>query len=567
MSVIVSVDSVAEKLEKYFDTAFYAPEGIKKLRELILTLAMQGKLVPQDANDQPASELLKEIEAEKQRLVKEGKIKKQKPLPLIKPEEMPYELPQGWELVRIRDICHDWGQKIPDSRFTYIDVGSIDNRTGRISGSVQVLDAINAPSRARKIVRSGTVIYSTVRPYLLNIAIIDKEYVPEPIASTAFAIIHSFYGVLNKFVYFFLKTPFFISYVESTMKGVAYPAINDNSFFKGIMPLPPFSEQHRIVAKIDQLMARCDELETLREEREKKQITVHTSAIKELLDAKNKQSLADAWQFLKRNFNELYGVKENVAELRKVILQLAVMGKLVPQDPNDPPASELLKEIEAEKQRLLKEGKIKKQKPLPPIKLDEVPYELPSGWEWVRFGHIAQHNSGKTLDKGRNTGKPRDYITTSNLYWGRFELENVRQMLIRDDELEKCTARKNDLLICEGGEAGRAAIWNYDTDICFQNHVHRARFYKDIDPEYAFRFFEKLNATREINQYRKGVGITNMSSKSLGSILFPLPPFKEQHRIVARIDQLMALCDTLEQQIDAADFMQGVLLGCVMTQI
>ena len=124
---------------------------------------------------------------------------------------------------------------------------------------------------------------------------------------------------------------------------------------------------------------------------------------------------------------------------------------------------------------------------------------------------LLRHNSGKTLDKGRNTGQYRDYITTSNLYWGHFELDSVRQMLIRDEELEKCTARKGDLLICEGGEAGRAAVWSYDKEICFQNHVHRARFYCDIDPYYAYWFFEKLNATGEITKHRQGVGISNMS--------------------------------------------------------
>ncbi len=250
---------------------------------------------------------------------------------------------------------------------------------------------------------------------------------------------------------------------------------------------------------------------------------------------------------LEQHFDTAFAAPDGVAKLRELILTLAMQSKLVEQDPNDPPASELLKEIEAEKQRLVKAGKIKKPKPLPEVSPEEVTHEIPASWAWVRFGDIAQHNSGKTLDKGRNTGEPRDYITTSNLYWGRFELDNVRQMLIRDDELEKCTARKNDLLICEGGEAGRAAVWHFDSEVCFQNHVHRARFYRDIDPYFAYRFFEKLNATGEINQHRKGVGISNMSSKALASIVFPLPPLPEQHRIVARIDQLMARCDALEK--------------------
>jgi len=224
------------------------------------------------------------------------------------------------------------------------------------------------------------------------------------------------------------------------------------------------------------------------------------------------------------NYNLLMDSPNSTAKMRELILQLAVQGKLVEQDPNDEPASELLKRIKAEKEKLIAEGKIRKQKPLPPITEDEIPYELPQGWEWVRLGKITQHNSGKTLDKGRNEGESREYITTSNLYWGFFILDTLRKMPIKDEELEKCTAKKGDLLICEGGEAGRAAVWDYEDSICFQNHIHRVRFFCGISPYYAYRFFEKLNYTGEINNYRKGVAISNISGKTLSSIIISLPP-------------------------------------------
>ncbi|WP_312904181.1 restriction endonuclease subunit S [Stutzerimonas nitrititolerans] len=252
-------------------------------------------------------------------------------------------------------------------------------------------------------------------------------------------------------------------------------------------------------------------------------------------------------ELLEKHFDTAFAAPNGIKKLRELILTLAMQGKLVPQDPNDQPASELLQEIEAEKQRLVKAGTIKKPKPLPPVTEQEKPYALPKEWKWVRFGEIAQHNSGKTLDGGRNTGLPRKYITTSNVYWGRFQFNNVREMLIREDELDKCSARKGDLLICEGGEAGRAAVWELPEEICFQNHVHRARLYKDVNPYFAYRFFEKINASGEINNYRKGVGISNMSSKALASIVFPLPPTSEQRRIIAKIDELMARCDELEK--------------------
>lgn len=243
---------------------------------------------------------------------------------------------------------------------------------------------------------------------------------------------------------------------------------------------------------------------------------------------------------------DLYGIKK----LRGLILELAVRGLLVPQDANDEPTSVLLEKISSEKKQLIIDKKLKKSKILPEINENDKQFKLAKGWSWVRFGNIAQHNSGKTLDKGRNTGESRKYLTTSNLYWGRFKLENIREMLIKDEELEKCSARAGDLLICEGGEAGRAAVWEGEDEICFQNHIHRARFFGELNPYYMYRFFEKLTATGEINQHRKGVGISNMSGKSLSLIALPLPPLAEQHRIVAKVDELMALCDQLEQQTE-----------------
>jgi type I restriction enzyme, S subunit len=186
-----------------FDLLYSHPENVAELKQIILQLAVQGKLVKQDPNDEPASVLLKKIKAEKAQLVKEGKIRASKPLSKISEDEIPYDLPPGWEWVRVPDIVHNWGQRKPDSAFPYIDVSSINNDIGVISDELQIIEAENAPSRARKIVKLGTVIYSTVRPYLLNIAIVEKEYSPEPIASTAFYIMHPFRGVSNKYLYYY----------------------------------------------------------------------------------------------------------------------------------------------------------------------------------------------------------------------------------------------------------------------------------------------------------------------------------------------------------------------------
>lgn len=247
-------------ISKNFSELYSVKENVEELKKAILQLAVMGKLVKQDPKDQPAGELLREIEEEKKRLVKDGLIKKQKLLPVNKLAVVPYALPKNWEWCRIREICHDWGQKTPDKKFTYIDVGAIDNTKGIITSNVQLLDSSEAPSRARKIVKNGTVIYSTVRPYLLNIAILEEEYSKEPIASTAFAILHPYEGIYNRYIYYYLHSNPFIDYVNLQMKGVAYPAINDGNFFQGPFPLPPLAEQRRIVSKIDHLMSLCNTL-------------------------------------------------------------------------------------------------------------------------------------------------------------------------------------------------------------------------------------------------------------------------------------------------------------------
>jgi len=257
--------------------------------------------------------------------------------------------------------------------------------------------------------------------------------------------------------------------------------------------------------------------------------------------------------------NSIELTPDAISTTRELILRFAMMGRISKPHVGDIPVSGLLSTIEDEKaQRGITKSK-RHSKTKSEITSEEKACSIPDHWIWIRLGEIAQHNAGKTLDKGRNSGELRNYITTSNLYWGYFQIDQVKQMLIRDNELERCRATKGDLLICEGGEAGRAAVWPFDYDIAFQNHIHRARFYGGIDPHYVQLVFEKLNLVGDINRFRKGVGISNMSGKSLASIPIPLPPVAEQIRIVAKVDELMALCDQLEAQQQERDKQHAAL--------
>ena len=237
-------------------------------------------------------------------------------------------------------------------------------------------------------------------------------------------------------------------------------------------------------------------------------------------------------------------------KLRQKILDLAIHGKLVPQDPNDEPASVLLERIRAEKEHLIKEGKIKAPKKSKSAGdtshyPKDVPFEVPEGWEWTTIGDVFIHNTGKALNSADREGRLLPYITTSNLYWDRFELSTLKKMLFTEDELEKCTARKGDLLVCEGGDIGRAAIWNQDYEIRIQNHIHKLRGLGGVN--HRLFMFWLMYMKEEGMIGGKGIGLMGLSSRELDKLLIPLPPLCEQSHLVDKIDGLFSVVSRIEK--------------------
>ncbi len=217
------------------------------------------------------------------------------------------------------------------------------------------------------------------------------------------------------------------------------------------------------------------------------------------------------------------------------------------QDPNDEPASVLLERIRAEKEQLIQQGKIKKTKASATTDTphyQNTPFDIPNSWQWVKLGEIYNHNTGKALNSKDKEGRLMDYITTSNLYWNRFELEVIKQMPFTDKDLERCVVTKGDLLVCEGGDIGRAAIWNYDYDICIQNHIHRLRGKLQLCNLFYYYVFYEYKLINCISS--KGTTIQGLSSKEIDTLLIPLPPLAEQKRIVAEIEKWFALIDELD---------------------
>ena len=246
----------------------------------------------------------------------------------------------------------------------------------------------------------------------------------------------------------------------------------------------------------------------------------------------------------------LASAPDGIQKLRGLILELAVRGKLVPQDPNDEPASELLKRIANERARLEAEGVCKKSKPVPRVSKDEQLSDVPDRWEWVRFGTIATTRLGKMLDRAKNRGELKPYLRNTNVQWFRIDLDDVKELRLSPEELNEFRLEDGDLLICEGGEPGRCAIWQSSIEeMYFQKALHRVRPIGGVLSEYLQIVLRQDAVSGALDRYFTGATIKHFPGDKLSAYVMPLPPVNEQHRIVAKVDELMALCDHLKADL------------------
>lgn len=529
--------------------------GIKKLRELILELAVRGKLVPQDPNDEPASELLKRIAAEKAELVKQGKIKKQKPLPEISEEEKPFELPEGWEWVRFETVLDFSGGSQPPKSY-FIE----ESKEGYVQ-LIQIRDLGDSPQpiyipadKASKFCTSkdiligrygasvGKVFWGKDGAY--NVALIKID--------------NSLNLYVTSFLFWLLKSPL----GQSLFFGVSRSAqdgFNKSDIAAKLLPVLSHKEQNRIIIKINELMSLCDQLE----QQSLTSLDAHQQLVESLLgtltDSQNAEELAENWARISEHFDTLFTTEASVDALKQTILQLAVMGKLVPQDPNDEPASELLKRIAQEKAQLVKEGKIKKQKPLPPISDEEKPFELPEGWEWCLFEDIIDIQSGIT--KGRNLSNRTlvkvPYLRVANVQRGYLDLTEIKQIEIPIEEKEKYQVVKGDLLITEGGDwdtVGRTTVWCHDWYIANQNHVFKGRnIGQDVDPYWLETYMNSPFSRQYFaNASKQTTNLASINKTQLRGCPVAIPPSSEAKKIMSKLHIFYKLCEELKNHIQSA---------------
>jgi type I restriction enzyme S subunit len=530
-----------------------APNGIKKLRELILELAVRGKLVEQDASDEPASELLKRIAAEKSRLVAEGKIKAQSPSPKIPDGEQPYELPVGWEWKRFGEIfALEYGDNLPAPK---------RSNTGEypVYGSNGVVGTHSEP-----FVRSQCVVVGRKGSAgALNLCladgccVTDVAYYCVPPTNLSLMYVFKLFHTLG---------------LDSLGKGIK-PGLNRNEAYALVVAIPPLAEQHRIVAKVDELMALCDRLEAQQADAASAHAQLVQALLTSLAQASDTADFAASWQRLAEHFHTLFSTEPSIDALKQTLLQLAVMGKLVPQDPTDEPASELLKRISAESQRLVAEGKLKKRKPLAENLEADSPYDIPGTWAWARLEDIAYVFSG-------NAFKSEDFQDTPGIKVIKITNAGVGELIKTEDYLpvghgcehESFRVLQDDLIlaltrpyISTGLKVSRCPA-EYDGALLNQR-VASIRLSSEVDNEFGFLFF-KSPIVLTIYQERFGnSGLQpNLKMSDVTSLLIPIPPGEEQRRIVAKVDQLMALCDQLKTQLSQARQLNQQLASTLVEQ-
>jgi type I restriction enzyme S subunit len=474
------------------------------LKNKILQLAVQGKLVEHDPNDEPASVLLKKIQKEKERIVKEKKSRKSKPLPPITEDEIPFEIPEGWEWVRLGESALVIMGQSPSSKTYNEENNGLPFYQGKSNFGVMYPIPTKWCSNPKKIAIKGDILISVRAPVG-----------PTNLANEDCCIGRGLSAIRplceTKSSYFLYAIRALEKTLADNAVGSTFVAIKLDDLNNLLIPLPPLSEQKRIIEKVDELFAIIEHLDS------------------------NKDDLL-----------------ETINNTRNKILQSAVQGKLAPQDPTDEPTSKLLEKIKEEKERLIKEKKIKKSKPLPPITEDEIPFELPDGWEWVRLGNLLLKLTDGTHKTPPYTASGVPFISVKDISNGKIDFSDTKFISQKTHEklFKRCNPEFGDLLLTKVGTTGIPV--RVDTDIEFSLFVSVAllKFNNQfISNRYLMHLINSPFIKEKSEENTRGVGNKNLVLRDIANFAIPLPPLNEQKRIAEKVDILIALCDELEEQI------------------
>ncbi|GLR63295.1 restriction endonuclease subunit S [Marinospirillum insulare] len=539
--------------------------GIQKLRELILELAVRGLLVPQDPNDEPASVLLEKIAAEREQLVKEKKIRKPKKIPSISIDEKYGFLPHGWEYVRLNDIG-DWGAGATPKRSNSEFYGgnipwfkSGELVADYISNSEETITEDALKKTSLRYNKAGDVLLAMYGATIGKAAILS---VPAT-TNQAVCACTTFTGFSNVFLLTLLKAykPRFIGMGA----GGAQPNISREKIIATVIALPPANEQKRIVAKVDELMALCDQLE----EQQENSLAAHQQLVEVLLtaltQAADAEAFQQAWTRLAANFETLFTTENSIDQLKQTLLQLAVMGKLVPQDPNDEPVCLLLDKITIKKEAFIKERKIRKTKPMPKISNKDIPFQAPHGWVWARLGDLGIGATGKTPST-----KTAENFDGEIPFIGPGQITPSGKLLESDKTLTKEGLKHSSeavygdiLMVCIGGSVGKSVI--ADRRVAFNQQINSIHPF-EVMSEFLFLTVNTKTFYQLVVEKSSGSATPIINRSKWEELPVPIAPLNEQKRIVAKVDQLFAICDQLKAKIRTAQTTQLQLADALTSQ-
>ena len=557
-----------------------APGGVARLRELILTLAVQGKLVPQDPADEPASVLLQKTRAEKDRLIAEGKIRRDKPLAEIAEDEQPFELPTGWEWVHLATLAEQitkgttpttFGHSYTSEGINFVKIENLDR--GRLN-LAQMTDFISRETHeimSRSQLSAGDVLFSIAGTIGKTAVVLDADLPAN--TNQALAIIKGAAKHVNQRFLLLALDSFVSNKVKDKARGGAMNNISLGDLSELFMTIPPLAEQSRIVTRVEELMRLCDALEA----KGQLEATQHAQLVNTLLatltGSETPAQLTENWRRIATHFDLLLDRPEAVDALEQTILQLAVRGLLVPQDPQDEPASALLKKIRAEKDKLIAEGKIKRDKPLPPIAEDEQPFALPMGWAWQHVSDVVEMLNGYAFKSEwfkqtgvrllRNLNVSHGYVDWSQpaaidakaaTEYQQFALQ-VGDIVLSLDRPIISTGLKY------------AVIRETDLPCLLLQRVARlAPDAKLVSADFLALWLQSDLFVGTIDPGRSN-GVPHISTKQVGGLAFALPPLAEQSRIVTRVAQLRRLCADLRERLTASQSTQAHLAEALVREV
>ena len=552
-----------------------APGGVARLRELVLTLAVQGKLVPQDPADEPAGELLKKIRAEKDRLIAEGKIKRDKPLAEIADEEKPFELPQGWEWVRlgsaakkITDGTHHSPASFSSGDFKYLSAKNIKTWGIDLSDVTYVPAAVHDEIYARCDPEVGDILFIKDGA---TTGILTINTLAEPFSLlSSVGVIKPSCGLTSEWLARVMRSPYFYSAMRAEMTGVAITRVTLSKLNVALVPLPPLAEQFRIVTRVEELMRLCDALEA----KGRLEAAQHAQLVSTLLGAltasATPEELTDNWQRVAQHFDLLLDRPAAIDALEQTLLQLAVRGLLVPQDPQDEPASTLLARIRTEKDRLIAEGKIKRDKPLPPITDEEKPFALPVGWEWVRMGEAFDGGSGTTPLRTRT-----DFFLEGTEMWVKTTDLTNTLVTTCEELITKVAVEENRLryfppgTVCVAmyggaGTIGKSGVLGVSSTI--NQSVFALPPMEGMNSDFLHTYV--ITVRPRWMSFAAGLRKDpNINGQIIKKMVMPVPPSAEQTRIVTRVTALRRLCSDLRQRLAEREAVQARLAEVLVESV